>query len=120
MRRLFLPIFSSSFSYLPIRKAISRIGLFFFIVSIPYNSIIAHYDWNFSPMLTYCLRYIPLIRGGYALSIVVSWFTYSKATGLFISYLTTLLFTIYFSSLAFFLFEHGQNPLVKNYYDALW
>lgn len=92
----------------------------FFLVSIPYNSIITHYGWSFDPQLTYCMRYIPLIRGGYAMSIVVSWFTYNKATGLFISYLATLLFTIYFASLAFFLFEHGVNSLVVNYDDALW
>ncbi|MDE6769879.1 MAG: potassium channel family protein, partial [Muribaculaceae bacterium] len=67
-----------------------------------------------------CIRYIPLIRGGYAMSIVVSWFTYNRATGLFISYLMTLLFTIYFSSLAFFLFEKGVNPGVKTYGDAVW
>jgi len=54
------------------------------------------------------------------MAIVVSWFTYNKATGLFISYVVTLLFTVYFSSLAFFLFEHGTNPLVANYTDALW
>lgn len=54
------------------------------------------------------------------MSIVVSWFTYNKATGLFISYLATLIFTIYFASLAFYVFEHHVNPLVKNYDDALW
>lgn len=54
------------------------------------------------------------------MSIVVSWFTYNKATGLFVSYLATLLFTIYFSSLAFYLFERGVNPGVKDYSDAVW
>ena len=93
---------------------------FFFLVSIPYNSIISFYGWTFDPAITYSLHYIPLIRGGYAMSIVVSWFTYNRATGLFISYLATLLFTIYFSSLAFYVFEHHVNPLVKNYDDALW
>ena len=92
----------------------------FFLVSIPYNSIISFYGWTFSPQVTYALHYIPLIRGGYAMSIVVSWFTYNKATGLFISYLATLLFTIYFASLAFYVFEHHVNPLVKDYQDALW
>lgn len=92
----------------------------FFLVSIPYNSIISFYGWNFSPQVTYAMHYIPLIRGGYAMSIVVSWFTYNRATGLFISYLATLLFTIYFASLAFYVFEHNVNPLVKNYDDALW
>lgn len=92
----------------------------FFLVSIPYNSIISFYGWSFSPQVTYALHYIPLIRGGYAMSIVVSWFTYNRATGLFISYLATLIFTIYFASLAFYVFEHHVNPLVKNYQDALW
>ncbi|MCH5226143.1 MAG: two pore domain potassium channel family protein [Muribaculaceae bacterium] len=92
----------------------------FFLVSIPYNSIISFYGWTFSPQVTYAIHYIPLIRGGYAMSIVVSWFTYNRATGLFISYLATLLFTIYFASLAFYVFEHNVNPLVKNYEDSLW
>ena len=63
---------------------------------------------------------MPLIRGGYALAIVVGWFTSNKATGLFFSYIIILLSTVYFSSLTFFLFEKGVNPLVKNYTDALW
>lgn len=92
----------------------------FFLVSIPYNSIISFYGWTFSPQVTYALHYIPLIRGGYAMSIVVSWFTYNRATGLFISYLATLIFTIYFASLAFYVFEHHVNPLVTDYQDALW
>ena len=31
-----------------------------------------------------------------------------------------LLATVYFSSLAFYVMEHGPNPLVKGYGDALW
>ena len=92
----------------------------FFLVSIPYNSIISFYGWTFSDQVTYALHYIPLIRGGYAMSIVVSWFTYNRATGLFISYLATLIFTVYFASLAFYVFEHNVNPEVVNYDDALW
>ena len=92
----------------------------FLLVSIPYNAIISHFGWSFSPQLTYCLRYIPLIRGGYAMAIVIGWFTYNKATGLFVSYLATLFFTVYFASLAFYLFENHINPLVSDYTDALW
>ena len=97
-----------------------RSRIFFFLVSIPYNSIISFYGWSFDPQITYTLHYIPLIRGGYAMSIVVSWFTYNRATGLFVSYLATLIFTIYFASLAFYVFEHPVNSLVVNYDDALW
>lgn len=117
---VFLADFFIEFFIAPDKKHYLATHFIFFLVSIPYNSIISHYGWTFSPMVTYCMRYIPLIRGGYAMSIVVSWFTYNKATGLFISYLATLLFTVYFSSLAFFLFEKDVNPLVKVYSDALW
>lgn len=117
---IFLADFFIEFFLSPDKKHYLATRFIFFLVSIPYNAIIAHYGWEFSPMLTYCIRYIPLIRGGYAMSIVVSWFTYNRATGLFISYIMTLLFTIYFSSLAFFIFEKGVNPGVKTYGDAVW
>lgn len=54
----------------------------FFIVSIPYQAILYHFGWNISKDVAYLVRYMPLIRGGYAMAIVVSWFTYNKATGL--------------------------------------
>lgn len=96
----------------------------FFLVSIPYQALVykfgAHYGWHISNELAYIIRYMPLIRGGYALAIVVSWFTYNKATGLFFTYLITLFSTVYFASLTFFLFEFKVNPLVHSYQDALW
>lgn len=94
--------------------------LIFLIVSIPYLPIIHHYGWTFSPTVTYLLQFIPLVRGGYALAIVVGRFSYNRATGLFATYLVTLLATVYFASLVFFVFEHKINPLVVNYEDALW
>ena len=92
----------------------------FFLVAIPYQAIIYHYGWNISRELDYVIRYMPLIRGGYAMAIVVGWFTSNRATGLFFSYIITLISTVYFASLTFYLFEHGVNPLVHKYKDALW
>ena len=92
----------------------------FLLVAIPYQNIIAYMGWTFSPEVTYMLRFIPLVRGGYAMASVVGWLTYNRASGLFVSYLTMLLATVYFSSLAFYVMEHGSNPLVKGYGDALW
>lgn len=117
---IFLADFFIEFFLSPDKKHYILTHFLFFLVSIPYNSIIEHYGWHFSPIVEYCIRYIPLIRGGYAMSIVTGWFAFNRATSLFISYLVTLLFTIYFASLAFFLFEQGVNPLVKTYSDALW
>lgn len=94
--------------------------LFFLFVSIPYLPIINYFGWTFDPRLTYLIQYIPLVRGGYALALVVGWFTYNKAAGLFVTYLITLLSTVYFASLVFYVFEHNVNNLIVNYTDALW
>ena len=91
-----------------------------FLVSIPYLNIIDYMQLAFSPETTYFLRFIPLLRSGYALAIVVGWLTASKASSLFISYLTMLLATVYFSSLIFFVLEHKVNSEVSSYSDALW
>ena len=69
---------------------------------------------------SYFLRFIPLVRSGWALAIVVGWLTSNRASGLFVSYLTMLLAMVYFSSLIFFVIEQKVNPEVKDYNDALW
>lgn len=97
-----------------------RTHFLFLLVAIPYQNIIAYMGWTFSPEITYMIRFIPLVRGGYAMAIVVGWLTYNRASSLFISYLTMLLATVYFASLAFFVIEHKVNPLVVGYGDALW
>lgn len=97
-----------------------RTHFIFFLVAIPYQNIISYFHLQFSDEVMYFIRFIPLVRGGYALAIVVGWLSYNKASGLFISYVTMLLATVYFSSLIFYVLEHTVNPGVKNYGDALW
>lgn len=92
----------------------------FFLVAIPYTAIINHYGITFEPKVEYLIRYIPLVRGGYALAMVVNWLTANKATGLFLAYLISLVATLYFSSVVFFVFEQDVNPLVNTYGNALW
>lgn len=94
----------------------------FFLVAIPYEAILVQFNFfdSLPPELLYVIRYMPLIRGGYALAIVVGWLTYSKAAGLFFTYIIILLSTVYFASLTFFQFEHGPNPMVHTYSDAIW
>lgn len=97
-----------------------RTHFIFFLVAIPYQNIISYYHLEFSPEINYFIRFIPLVRGGYALAIVVGWLSYNKASGLFISYITMLFATVYFASLIFYVLETKVNPLVTNYGDALW
>ena len=118
-----IPFYTQT-SYKKIQLWICLFFLFDFVLelflAIPYQNIIEYYHIITSPELSYFLRFVPLVRGGYALAIVVGWLSYNKASGLFVSYLTMLLATVYFSSLIFFVLEHKVNPLVANYGDALW
>lgn len=92
----------------------------FLLVSIPYQYIIHYFDLPLSQQEAYFVQFIPLVRGGYALAIVVGWLSYNRASGLFVSYITMLFATVYFSSLIFFVLESGVNPGVHAYGDALW
>ena len=94
--------------------------ILFFIISIPYLNLIDYYHVVLSEEVKYFVRFIPLVRGGYALAIIVGRFTKSKVTSLFVSYLTMLLATVYFSSLLFFTVEKSLNPALKDYSDSLW
>ncbi len=91
----------------------------FLLVSVPYLNIvyattpvISHTAWLF-------LRLFPLVRGIYGISLIVNWMTRSKITNLMVTYLAVLFTIIYFASILFYFVEHGVNPPVKNYWDAL-
>ena len=91
----------------------------FFLVSIPYLNIFSYLNLNFSSETYYFLRFIPLVRSGYALAIVVGWLSYNKISSLFISYVTMLMATVYFSSLIFFVLALAVTPMFTRYTDAL-
>lgn len=92
----------------------------FLLVSIPYVELFSCLQVECSTEMAYFLRFVPFVRSGYALAIVVGWVAYNKISTLFITYLTLLFVTIYFSSLLFFVWERSANPLVEHYADALW
>lgn len=110
------------FEFLLAKKKWSYLGshFIFLLVSIPYQALIFHFGIDLPKEVAYILRYAPLIRGGYAMAIVVSWFTYNRAAGLFVTYLIILVSTVYFASLTFYLFEYKVNPDVLAYKDAVW
>ena len=92
----------------------------FLLVAIPYHAIFSALGWTSSAEVAYIFRFIPLIRGGYAMALIVRWFTKNKVTGLFVAYLVILFLCIYFGSLVFYFSELNVNTLVKDYSDALW
>lgn len=93
-------------------------NLFFLFVSIPYLNLVTAFTPVISHNLWITLRLIPLARGIYGISLIVSWITRSKITNLFVTYLAILFVIIYFSSIVFFFMEHSVNPPVKTYWDA--
>lgn len=117
---LFLGVFFIELFLAKDKKKFFFSHFIFLLVAIPYHAIFSAIGWTSSPEVSYIFRFVPLIRGGYALAIIAGWFTQNKITGLFVAYLMILLISIYFGSLAFYYSELNLNPLVKGYSDAIW
>lgn len=93
-------------------------NLIFLLVSIPYlNLIHSFYPLAAHPLWIF-LRIIPVIRGIYGVSVIFSWLSRNRVTGLFATYVTFLFTTIYFCSIMFYFVEHDTNPQVFTYWNA--
>ena len=95
-------------------------NILFILVSIPYLNILAHYHIELSGEIQYLIRFIPMFRAGYVLTIVIKALSSDRVSSLFMAYITLLVSTIYFGSLMFFVAEHYVNPDVGTYWEALW
>ncbi len=92
----------------------------FFIISIPYLSLIQLGGITLTPLGYLFLHGMMLLRGAYGLVVVVSWITTSKLSNLLFSYLSILLASTYFASLVVYELEREINHQITNYSDALW
>lgn len=92
----------------------------FLLVSIPYLNIIVWGHLDVSPQLMYYIRYVPLIRAGVAVAIVISFISKNRIVGLFATYTTIMVLVVYFSSLIFLQRELPVNPQVDGYWTSLW
>ena len=93
---------------------------FFFLISIPYLNIINHFGLVFSENVIYYLRFVPLLRGAYSLSMVLGYVSQNKAVSLLTQYVAILASSVYILALIFFYQEFGVNPHVKTFWDALY
>lgn len=94
--------------------------LFFLLISIPYLNIVSMTNLHLGADALYFVRFIPLLRGALALSIVFGYFSKNAVTSFFMSYIVILLMIVYFCSLIFFQYEQAVNPQVQSYWTALW
>jgi hypothetical protein len=90
------------------------------VVSLPL-SLVA--EWLLEPThpgLYHAARFLPLIRGFFSMYVILGWWIQSVRGRVLTTYLFASLCVVYFSSLLFFDYEHGVNPAVGDYADALW
>lgn len=92
----------------------------FLFLSIPFLNILNLTDIRVSQHALYFLRFIPLARGALAIAIIIGYFTRNRVTGVFATYTTILLLSVYFCSLIIFEAEHGVNPQIPDFGEALW
>lgn len=117
---IFLADFFTRLFVAPDKGRYLRRNFLFLIISIPWLNILYYTGLQVSGELYFTLHLLPLIRGGYGIAIVISFFSRSRIASLFLTYVVTILSFTYFASLVFFSLERGLNPEVTSYGDAIW
>lgn len=102
------------------RNLFWRQNWFLFFVSIPYLFIFSLWPIDLDKAGYYMLHLMPIIRGIYAVGVMVAWFSKSRTSTLFVTYLGAMLSLVYFASILFFEYEKGVNSYIHNYWEALW
>ncbi|WP_254046965.1 potassium channel family protein [Pusillimonas sp. T2] len=90
------------------------------LLSVPYAWLVDYFAFDFSSETLYVIHFLPIVRGGIALAVLVKMVVSNRISGLFIVYLALFFAISYFQTLIFYVFEARVNPLVKSYPDALW
>lgn len=107
-------------TFSPDKKKYLKYRWFFLLISIPYLNIINQYNITFSPHLLYYMRFLPLIRGAYSLSMVVGYISKNRAVSLLTQYVAILATAVYIMAMLFYYEEYKVNPHVKEFWDALY
>jgi hypothetical protein len=90
------------------------------VVSLPLSWVA---EWWFEPThpgVYHALRFLPLVRGFFSMYVIVGWWIAGVRGRMLLTYLFVSACVVYFSSLLFYIYEHGANPAVGDYADAVW
>jgi hypothetical protein len=93
---------------------------FFLLLIIPYLTLFDWFGINLTEQVEYLFRFIPLIRGYIAFTVIAYGLLKDLTAGLLITYIVVLFSFIYYCSLIFYVLEINVNPMVKNFWDCLW
>lgn len=90
------------------------------LLSIPYTTILNYVSIPLTVQQIYLISFIPLLRGGVALVMLILLVVKRNSTALLVSYIVFLCAAVYSTSMIFFIFERSVNIQVETYPDALW
>lgn len=117
---IFLADFFIELVFSPDKKKYLKRRWFFFLVSLPYINILNHSQITVPPSIIYYLRYVPLIRGAYSLSMVIGYISKNRAVSLMAQYTAILTAMVYILAMIFYYQEFGPNPYVHSFWDAFY
>lgn len=92
----------------------------FLLLIIPYLTLFDWWDVELDPEMEFLFRFIPLIRGYIAFTIIAYWLLRDLTAGLLITYIVVLFSFIYYCSLIFYVLEVDSNPMLHSFWDSLW
>lgn len=92
----------------------------FLFIAIPYLNIVEFLNINVPHDLLIYLCFIPILRGIFALIMVVTYISKNITTTVCASYVLVMVPVVYMSGLIFYIAEHAINPGIKNLWYALW
>ena len=92
----------------------------FLLLIVPYLTLFDWWGVDLSPQMEYLFRFIPLVRGYIAFTMIAYGLLRDLASGLLITYIVVLFSFIYYCSLIFYVLEAGINPMLHSFWDSLW
>lgn len=93
---------------------------FMLLISIPYLNIMQWVGAEPGKDMYLTLKSLPMIRGLWAMWLIIGWTATYKTSGLLLSYLLTVCGFTYFAALIFYAYEIGINPHLASFGDGLW
>lgn len=117
---VYIADFALSCYYSVDKKRFFRKEWVYLMISLPYVHLIYWFSLAPTAEMLFFLQLVRLLRSAKGLTIIVKRLTIKKVNTILGTYSLYLATTLYFCSLAFYSFEHGVNPTVHSYFDAVW
>lgn len=94
--------------------------VFFLLLVVPYLTLFDWFGVELSSEVEFLFRFIPLVRGYIAFTVIAYALMRDLTAGLLITYIVVLFSFIYYCSLVFYVLEVSVNPMLHNFWDSLW